>query len=96
MLSSFRFDDVTFVRTAESAGKQNAMKSAACLVEATILEAKDRDRIGSATDPLLCCTRELADSASCTLGEVMSGLERLTLSLSGIKQKPTYPQKSWF
>ncbi|KAF3523150.1 hypothetical protein F2Q69_00049656 [Brassica cretica] len=66
MLSSFRFDDVTFVRTsagsAESAGKQNVMQSATCLVEAIILEWKDRDRIGSTIDPVICCIRELVHS----------------------------------
>ncbi|WZZ05464.1 hypothetical protein YC2023_091385 [Brassica napus] len=35
---------------AESVGKQNVMQSATVLVEAIILEGKDRDRIGSTTD----------------------------------------------
>lgn len=69
----YRFDDVTFVRTKESASKQNPMHSTTGLVEAIILEVKDRDRIGGAflkTDAI-CCTPELADNGSCSLGEVI-------------------------
>ena len=45
------------------------MQSATVLVEAIILEGKDRDRIGSTTDldPVICCTRELVHSGSCNL-----------------------------
>ncbi|EOA35046.1 hypothetical protein CARUB_v10020152mg [Capsella rubella] len=71
--SFIRFDDVTFVRTKESASKQNAMQSTAGLVEAIILEVKDRDRIGGAflKSDAICCTPELADAGSCSLGEVI-------------------------
>ncbi|XP_010553195.1 PREDICTED: transmembrane protein 87B-like [Tarenaya hassleriana] len=71
--SFIRFDDVTFVRTKESASKQNRMQATAGLVEAIVLEVKDRDRIGGSflkTDAI-CCTPELADARSCTLGEVI-------------------------
>jgi len=69
----FRFDDVTFVRTKESASKQNAMQSTSGLVEAIILEVKDRDRIGGTflKSEVICCTPELADTGSCSLGEVI-------------------------
>ncbi|KAG7658105.1 Lung seven transmembrane receptor-like [Arabidopsis suecica] len=71
--SFIRFDDVTFVRTKESASKQNAMQSTSGLVEAIILEVKDRDRIGGTflKSEVICCTPELADTGSCSLGEVI-------------------------
>ncbi|ESQ29266.1 hypothetical protein EUTSA_v10023415mg [Eutrema salsugineum] len=71
--SFIRFDDVTFVRTVESASKQNAMQSTAGLVEAILLEVKDRDRIGGSflKSEAICCTPELADTGSCSLGEVI-------------------------
>ncbi|KAG2317233.1 hypothetical protein Bca52824_020355 [Brassica carinata] len=72
--SFIRFDDVTFVRTIESAAKQNPMQSTTGLVEAIILEVRDRDRIGGSflkSSSSLCCTPDLADTGSCTLGEVI-------------------------
>ncbi|KAF8117707.1 hypothetical protein N665_0008s0061 [Sinapis alba] len=71
--SFIRFDDVTFVRTTDSASKQNPMQSTAGLVEAIILEVKDRDRIGGSflKTNAICCTPDLADAGSCTLGEVI-------------------------
>ncbi|CAA7029780.1 unnamed protein product [Microthlaspi erraticum] len=71
--SFIRFDDVTFVRTMESARKQNAMQSTSGLVEAIILEVKDRERIGGTflNSSLICCTPELADAGSCSVGEVI-------------------------
>ncbi|KAL0663191.1 hypothetical protein Bca4012_100028 [Brassica carinata] len=50
------------LRTAESAGKQSVMQSATCLVEAIILEWKDRDRSGSTIDPVICCIWKLVHS----------------------------------
>ncbi|KAJ0254667.1 Lung seven transmembrane receptor family protein [Hirschfeldia incana] len=71
--SFIRFDDVTFVRTTESASKQNPMQSTTGLVEAIILEVKDRHRIGGSSlkNNAICCTPDLADAGSCTLGEVI-------------------------
>ncbi|CAH2047922.1 unnamed protein product [Thlaspi arvense] len=71
--SFIRFDEVTFVRTMESASKQNPMQSTSGLVEAIILEVKDRERIGGSflKSDDICCTPELADTGSCTLGEVI-------------------------
>uniref|UniRef100_A0A1J3FLH4 Transmembrane protein 87A n=2 Tax=Noccaea caerulescens TaxID=107243 RepID=A0A1J3FLH4_NOCCA len=71
--SFIRFDDVTFVRTMESASKQNAMQSTSGLVEAIILEVKDRYRIGGTflNSSAICCTPELADAGSCSVGEVI-------------------------
>ncbi|KAJ4870600.1 Lung seven transmembrane receptor family protein [Raphanus sativus] len=72
--SFIRFDDVTFVRTKESASKQNPMQSTTGLVEAILLEVKDRDRIGGSflkNNAAICCTPDLADAGSCTLGEVI-------------------------
>ncbi|KAJ8753829.1 hypothetical protein K2173_000083 [Erythroxylum novogranatense] len=71
--SLVRFEDVVFVRTKEAASKQNEMQQSTGLVEAIILEVKDRERIGGAflkTD-VICCTPSLAESGSCKLGEVI-------------------------
>uniref|UniRef100_A0A1J3GBS7 Transmembrane protein 87A n=1 Tax=Noccaea caerulescens TaxID=107243 RepID=A0A1J3GBS7_NOCCA len=72
-LSFVRFEEVTFVRTFESARKHNASRSVSGLVEAILFERQDRLRIG---DTLLenngiCCTAELADTGSCSVGEVI-------------------------
>ncbi|CAN8284446.1 unnamed protein product [Cochlearia groenlandica] len=71
--SFIRFDDVTFVRTKESASKQNAMQSTSGLVEAIILEVKDRDKIGGSSPQTdaICCTPDLADTGYCSVGEVI-------------------------
>ncbi|KAM7467899.1 hypothetical protein LguiB_015461 [Lonicera macranthoides] len=72
--SSFiRFDSVHFARTKESADKQNEMQSRTGLIEAIILEVKDRERIGgtSLKSDAICCTPELAHDGSCKLGEVI-------------------------
>ncbi|KAL1190274.1 hypothetical protein V5N11_016661 [Cardamine amara subsp. amara] len=70
-----QYDDVTFVRTIDYAGKRNAMESTTGLVEAIILDGKDRDRIGSTflktNHAVVCCSPELADTGSCSLGEVI-------------------------
>lgn len=62
------------MRTKESASKQNPMQSTTGLVEAILLEVKDRDRIGGSflkNNAAICCTPDLADAGSCTLGEVI-------------------------
>ncbi|KAL1191693.1 hypothetical protein V5N11_025845 [Cardamine amara subsp. amara] len=75
--SFIRFDDVTFVRTIESASKQNPMQSTTGLVEAIIFEVKDRNRIGGhfLKTEAICCTPDLADTGSCSLGEVIINRE---------------------
>ncbi|XP_048236134.1 transmembrane protein 87B [Ricinus communis] len=71
--SFIRFEDVTFVRTKEAASKPNEMQQSTGLVEAIILEVKDRDRIGGAflKTNAICCDPTLAQAGSCTLGEVI-------------------------
>ncbi|KAG2691145.1 hypothetical protein I3843_09G217900 [Carya illinoinensis] len=71
--SFIRFETVTFVRTKESASKQYAMHPNTGLVEAIILEVKDRERIGGSflKSNAICCNPSLADSGSCKLGEVI-------------------------
>ncbi|WCJ27852.1 Lung seven transmembrane receptor family protein [Euphorbia peplus] len=72
--SSFiRFEDVTFVRTKEAASKQNPMQPSTGLVEAIILEVKDRERIGGAflQKNAICCDPSLSHDGYCTLGEVI-------------------------
>ncbi|GMN40645.1 hypothetical protein TIFTF001_009869 [Ficus carica] len=69
----FRFESVSFVRTKESAKKQNKMLPHTGLVEAIILEVKDRERIGGSflKTNAICCNPELANLGSCKLGEVI-------------------------
>ncbi|KAG7645887.1 Lung seven transmembrane receptor-like [Arabidopsis thaliana x Arabidopsis arenosa] len=71
--SFIRFDDITFVRTKESASKQNSTLAAAGLVEAILFEVKQRDRVGGSffKSEDMCCTPKVADAGSCNLGEVM-------------------------
>ncbi len=73
LLWNFRFDTVTFVRTKESASKQNDMQQNTGLVEAIILEVKDRERIGGSflKSNAICCNPTLAGAGSCKLGEVI-------------------------
>lgn len=71
--SFIRFEDVIFERTKESSDKQNDMQSKTGLVEAIIVEVKDRERVGGAflKSNAICCTPELAHNGSCNLGEVI-------------------------
>ncbi|CAH9134716.1 unnamed protein product [Cuscuta epithymum] len=71
--SFIRFEDITFVRTKESIDSRSAMRSKNGLVEAIILEVKDRERIGGSFSKsnAICCTKELADEKLCPVGEVM-------------------------
>lgn len=61
------------MRTKESSDKQNAMQSRTGLVEAIILEVKDREKIGGAfiKADVICCTPELSSDGSCNVGEVI-------------------------
>ncbi|KAH9673385.1 Lung seven transmembrane receptor family protein [Citrus sinensis] len=71
--SFIRFETVTFVRPKESASKQNEMQTITGMVEAIILEVKERERIGGSflkTD-VLCCTNNLSKEGSCSVGEVI-------------------------
>ncbi|KAJ4704224.1 Transmembrane protein like [Melia azedarach] len=71
--SFIRFESVTFVRPKESASKQNEMQQNTGLVEAIILEVKERERIGGSflkTDHI-CCTRNLSKDGYCNVGEVI-------------------------
>lgn len=71
--SFIRFESVTFVRTKESAEKQNAMQQYTSTVEAIIVEVKDRGRIGGSylkTDAI-CCNTTLAKEGHCRVGEVI-------------------------
>ncbi|XP_028776697.1 transmembrane protein 87B-like isoform X1 [Neltuma alba] len=71
--SFIRFDTVTFVRPKEYADKHNEMQQNTGLVEAIILEVKDRERIGGSflKSDLICCTPALAKEGHCTTGEVI-------------------------
>ncbi|KAF5752631.1 transmembrane protein 87A-like [Tripterygium wilfordii] len=71
--SFIRFESVTFRRTRESAEKKNEMQQKTGLVEALIVEVRDREKIGGShlNSNAICCTPELAKDGSCRVGEVI-------------------------
>nr|GLL36786.1 transmembrane protein 87B-like [Ipomoea trifida] len=71
--SFIRFEDVTFVRTKESIDSKSKMQSKNGLIEAIILEVKDRESIGDAFSKsnAICCTKQLSEDKFCTVGEVI-------------------------
>ncbi|KAI3517506.1 hypothetical protein L1887_16721 [Cichorium endivia] len=71
--SFVRFESIIFRRPKEVAEKQNEMQQSTGLVEAIIVEVKNRDKIGGAylNSNAICCTPELANDGSCKVGEVI-------------------------
>ncbi|XXG40032.1 hypothetical protein AAC387_Pa01g0845 [Persea americana] len=71
--SFIRFDSVSFRRTKESAAQHHAMQQMTGLVEAIIVEIRDREKIGGSylNSDAICCTPKLAEDKSCKLGEVI-------------------------
>ncbi|XP_027334893.1 transmembrane protein 87B-like [Abrus precatorius] len=71
--SFIRFETVTFTRPKESASNSGAMQQNTGLVEAIILEVKDRNRIGGSylKSDLICCDPTLANDHHCNVGEVI-------------------------
>ncbi|KAK6943275.1 Transmembrane protein GPR107/GPR108-like [Dillenia turbinata] len=71
--SFIRFDSVTFVRTKAATDSVDEMQRNAGLVEAIIVEEKDRDRIGGSfwKSNLICCTKDLSKLSNCKTGEVI-------------------------
>ncbi|KAM7499457.1 hypothetical protein LguiA_023871 [Lonicera macranthoides] len=71
--SFIRFESITFQRTKEATNKQNEMQPSTGLVEAIIVEVKDRDKIGGSylNSEAICCTPPLANDGSCKVGEVI-------------------------
>ncbi|KAM7257866.1 hypothetical protein ACFE04_013607 [Oxalis oulophora] len=71
--SFIRFESVTFRRTKESAEEKNDMQQNTGLVEAIVVEVKDRGKIGAANinSDAICCTPELSKDGLCKLGEVI-------------------------
>ncbi|GAV67791.1 Lung_7-TM_R domain-containing protein [Cephalotus follicularis] len=71
--SFIRFDSITFRRTKESAEKEEEMQQKSGLVEAIIVEVKDRGKLGGAylNSDAICCTPHLSKDGSCKLGEVI-------------------------
>ncbi|GAB2257598.1 hypothetical protein Droror1_Dr00013758 [Drosera rotundifolia] len=71
--SFIKFESITLKRTKESAEKQNRMHSSTGLVEAIIVEVKDRERIGGSYlgSDSICCTQELSKKGHCKVGEVI-------------------------
>ncbi|KAL1222856.1 hypothetical protein V5N11_022160 [Cardamine amara subsp. amara] len=71
--SFIRFDDISFVRSKESANKQNSTQPTSGLVEAILFEQKQKYRVGGSLFKAedMCCTPKLADAGSCNLGELL-------------------------
>ncbi|XP_004240844.1 uncharacterized protein [Solanum lycopersicum] len=71
--SFIRFESIIFRRTKEAANKQNEMQQSTGIVEAIILEVKDRNEIGGSylNSDAICCTPALAKDGSCKVGEVI-------------------------
>uniref|UniRef100_A0A7N0UNM9 Uncharacterized protein n=1 Tax=Kalanchoe fedtschenkoi TaxID=63787 RepID=A0A7N0UNM9_KALFE len=71
--SYIRFESITFRRPKKVAEKQNAIQLKTGLVEAIILEVRDRDKIGGSTSHPddICCNPELSRMGLCRIGEVI-------------------------
>ncbi|KAL3717888.1 hypothetical protein ACJRO7_003083 [Eucalyptus globulus] len=71
--SFIRFESITFQRTKESAEKKNEMQQRTGLVEALIVDVRDRERIGGAylNSSMICCTPDLSKDGYCKVGEVI-------------------------
>ncbi|KAH7537686.1 hypothetical protein FEM48_Zijuj03G0119200 [Ziziphus jujuba var. spinosa] len=71
--SFIRFESIIFRRTKESAEQKNEMQQRTGLVEAIIIEVRDREKIGGSylNSHAICCTPELAKNGSCKVGEVI-------------------------
>ncbi|BFG22997.1 hypothetical protein CerSpe_092710 [Prunus speciosa] len=71
--SFIRFESIIFRRTKESAEKKNEMQQRTGLVEAIVLEVRDREKIGGSylNSEAICCTAELSKDGSCKVGEVI-------------------------
>ncbi|BBG98143.1 F-box family protein [Prunus dulcis] len=71
--SFIRFESIIFRRTKESAEKKNEMQQRTGLVEAIVLEVRDREKIGGSylNSEAICCTPELSKDGSCKVGEVI-------------------------
>ncbi|GAB2272074.1 hypothetical protein Dimus_006893 [Dionaea muscipula] len=102
--SFIRFDTITLTRTKESAEKQNAMHPYTGMVEAIIVEVKDRDRIGGSylKSDSICCTPELSKDGPCKVGEVIiqsnadnpEWPHRTKIYFEGTKEETTLPLRT--
>ncbi|KAG6600873.1 Transmembrane protein 87A [Cucurbita argyrosperma subsp. argyrosperma] len=96
-MTFIRFESITFRRTKESAEQKNEMQQKTGLIEAIIVEVKDRKKIGGAflNSDLICCTQKLANNGSCKLGEVIikqdsydpNGPRRIQTFFEGISEE---------
>ncbi|KAJ4720241.1 Transmembrane protein like [Melia azedarach] len=88
--SFIRFESITFRRTKEFAQKKNEMQQKTGLVEAIIVEVKDRDKIGGSylNSDAICCTPDLAKDGSCKVGEVI--IHQDPYKLDGPKRVQTF------
>ncbi|KAL9421849.1 hypothetical protein AB3S75_034175 [Citrus x aurantiifolia] len=88
--SFIRFESINFRRTKMSAEKKNEMQQKTGLVEAIIVEVRDRDKIGGSylNSDAICCTPELAKNGSCKVGEVI--IHQDPYNLNGPKRVQTF------
>lgn len=88
--SFIRFESINFRRTKLSAEKKNEMQQKTGLVEAIIVEVRDRDKIGGSylKSDAICCTPELAKNGSCKVGEVI--IHQDPYNLNGPKRVQTF------
>lgn len=89
-MRDFRFESINFRRTKMSAEKKNEMQQKTGLVEAIIVEVRDRDKIGGSylNSDAICCTPELARNGSCKVGEVI--IHQDPYNLNGPKRVQTF------
>ncbi|KAK4746948.1 hypothetical protein SAY87_025985 [Trapa incisa] len=71
--SFIRFESITFRRTKESAESKNEMQQRTGLVEAIIVDVRDRHKIGGTYlgSNVICCNSNLSREGSCKVGEVI-------------------------
>ncbi|KAJ0979195.1 hypothetical protein J5N97_014669 [Dioscorea zingiberensis] len=104
-LTSFiRFESVIFRRTKEAASRYHTMQRNTGLVEAIIVEVRDRERIGGAyfNSESICCTTELREKKICEAGEVIIKKNpenqdwpvRIQTFFEGKDEEATMPTKS--
>ncbi|XP_078435828.1 lung seven transmembrane receptor family protein [Wolffia australiana] len=84
--SFIKFESVIFKRTKASAMKHHAMQRRSGLVEAIIVEIRDRDKIGGShfNSDAICCTPELHTQIHCNTGEVI---------IRQNEENPNWPQR---
>uniref|UniRef100_A0A1D1YJZ7 Transmembrane protein 87A n=1 Tax=Anthurium amnicola TaxID=1678845 RepID=A0A1D1YJZ7_9ARAE len=102
--SSIKFESVIFRRPKESASNHHAMQQKTGLVEAIIVEIRDRDKIGGSylNSDVICCTPDLYEQKLCKVGEVIirpssenpDWPKRIQIFFDGTSEEITMPTRS--